>query len=1032
MSKATLTIRTNLGQQESEGDKGPFLLASVQGVEGFSIPYSFDLTLYRALSDKDVDPSLLIDTPAKYGVLFKGDKYLTRSGVFKSFEKAGTTEVANTAQTNFIIYNAKLVPAIAMLEFEQVFRVFEQMDVIEIIEEAIGDFANINVATYLVKRLGSPKFPKIDYCVQYNETTFAFISRLLGEYGIWYYFEHPGPADNRIVEQMVLGFGPATFPACEDEKMTIDPRNFSRAYQVAHRRTGVGEYNILSPHRPVFAHVKVHPAYDAAPGDGATGLRMERDVFPAATPQFDPEGDVHALTSDAAVNQLVEEARVFTVQGQGANASFRVGRRFTTTDDTEAKKIPADKDQFGPPAVGEFLLTRVSISAVEGAFGHSFWDDVINQLNPMHWFNRPTGSAAKVMSVTSAIAASSLYKSIDDELTNPHWFDKGLHKLEPFTSKLASIMGPVGSVLSFLTDAVSEIVNRHSDSYSNAFVGVPWKPGTFSALPLPLYAAARAYGPQSAMVVGPAGLDGNSSDLQVDALGRVRVRFPWHTRLPDGGEKDPWKTDRRTAWLRVAEGWAGQGMGTQFLPRIGDEVIVSFLDGDPACPIITGRLYNAATGSPGHPFPPDRSAAKLVPDNAVHQPKRGSASLRSGVRTRSTPKPKGAKDRFHLIRFDDAWHDEQFLIRSQGRTDVTSFGAWHDTSHGDRSILVGGKDPDTGKGGGAMFVTTGGEYDHHVGGSHYHQADKTYQLTVKSATAFDLESDYFTVVKGKVEMNASEVVIEATHKITLKVGGSFVVVDPMGVFIKGAVVKINSGGSPGDTSSTEMIDVADAGAADPGDPPDWLARHPPGKGGKRGTHTAEAKHGLIVTKTATGYQVTKGVSVKGDDAYCDSVIQDLATINDTKDGKARLDRLDASGKQTTIQNFDAANPKFAQPNATTAATNDGDATAVGKLSGATVGGNPVPGTGRGSDSVIRYDPADWPDPTTRTKAPGDSILNHELGHADNNAAGKRDLTPTTQDSYGNMEEFNNLPADNSYRHERNPDPAFQRRDYGDF
>ena len=67
-----------------------------------------------------------------------------------------------------------------------------------------------------------------------------------------------------------------------------------------------------------------------------------------------------------------------------------------------------------------------------------------------------------------------------------------------------------------------------------------------------------------------------------------------------------------------------------------------------------------------------------------------------------------------------------------------------------------------------------------------------------------------------------------------------------------------------------------------------------------------------------------------------------------------------------------------------------------------------------------------------TKAPGDSILNHELGHADNNTHGTRDLTPTPVDSYGNMEEFNNLPADNSYRHERNPDPDFQRKDYGDF
>lgn len=996
MADTTLKITTILGAQESSGDRGPFLLSSVQGVEGVSLPFYFDMVLYRALEAEDVDVSTLINTPAKFGILTKDEStevkyYATRGGVFKSFEKVGTTKLPMTAQTDFVVYRARLVPAFAMLEYEQVFRVFENMTVIEIIKEAIGSFANVNASNYLLLWLDDDDFPAIDYCVQFNETTLAFVSRLLGQFGLYYYFWHPTEGESRMGEQMVIGRGLGTFHPCRNPEFEAGPRNFSRAYQPAHRKTQVGDYNILQPSKPATAAVTLVGSYDASPADSMF-MRMERHLFPGIMPRNHRDGDAAAAKANATDDQRDEEARVFTAQGESENRSFYAGMRFKVTNkgkDAKQKETVPD-DKFGPPLEAEYVLTRLSIIALDKGLGHHWWQDIINVLNPLHWLKRESPSQQMTVKVLSAVTQSSLYESISKEAE-----DRKLgKKIKQITSAAKDVASVVGPVFSFFSDSISEVIDRHDDQYSNSFTAVPFVPGYLTRFPLPAYQPARAEGPQLAVVVGPKGAKDNPADHLVDALGRVRIRFPWHTDLPEGGEQDPWKTDRRTAWVRVAEGWAGAGMGTQFLPRIGDEVIVSYLDGDPARPVITGRLHNAANGSPTHPFPPGRTAAKTVGAKAVHTPQPGAASLRSGIRTRSTPKPQGAKDRFHLLRFDDAWHDEQLLIRSQGRTDVTSFGPWHDTSHGNRSIRVGGKDPDTGKGGGALIVTTGDEYDLHVGADRYEGVDKKHQLSVKSDTLFDLQGNHDTVVGGTMTLNATKVVVEAALKITLKVGGSFVVIDPAGVFIKGALVQINSGGSPDSTSNKEVTDPLDAGAADPGDPPDWLAQHPPGAAGPRRTHTATAQHGLLVTRNGNTLQIGN-IAVAGTPEYQDKVVSQIALMNQTPTGKAMLDDYQTTGRHTTISN------------------NPGPMEDTGELPT----NFPASRDGTGSDSTIAYNPDHFPDPSA-PHMPGDVALLHEMTHAQHDAHGTATDHIPHGDNFDTEEEFRTIQQENAYRDER--------------
>ena len=253
--------------------------------------------------------------------------------------------------------------------------------------------------------------------------------------------------------------------------------------------------------------------------------------------------------------------------------------------------------------------------------------------------------------------------------------------------------------------------------------------------------------------------------------------------------------------------------------------------------------------------------------------------------------------------------------------------------------------------------------------------DKAAQLTVKGDAVFDLQGDCATIVAKTASLNALKITLEAQSKITLKVGGSFIVVDPCGVFISGPMVQINSGGSPDSTSDSDVTDPADAARADPGEPDNFLDLQPKGGSGERRHHTAHAKHGFVCTANADGtIQVTKSIRVDAKDPhYADAVIADLSLINSTKNGKALLDGMDTRGKSVLVRELSPPpNPPnaFATPTNGTAAAN-----------------------GTGSDSNVDYNPDQWPDPSTRLSRLAMSFSLHELTHADHNAAGTSDSTP---------------------------------------
>lgn len=227
-------------------------------------------------------------------------------------------------------------------------------------------------------------------------------------------------------------------------------------------------------------------------------------------------------------------------------------------------------------------------------------------------------------------------------------------------------------------------------------------------------------GPQTALVVGP-----EENEIFTDEYGRVKLKFHW--------DPDPKKDASSSCYVRVSQAWAGEGWGSSHIPRIGQEVIVSFLEGDPDRPIVTGRVYNGFRHAP-------------YPDNPTQ----------SGIKSRSTPG--GSPDNFNEIRFEDKKGEEE--LHMQAEKDMSTL-VKHDRT---TTILRN----DTLNITGDQFIKIHGNLSMIIEGvTEKDNPDKT--KPVKSSLG----------VTGAHRIDASDTIdIQAPNKITLTVGGSTITMTP--------------------------------------------------------------------------------------------------------------------------------------------------------------------------------------------------------------------------------------------------------------
>jgi uncharacterized protein involved in type VI secretion and phage assembly len=868
----TLKIDTFLGPATNLNPTDELLLTSFDGREGVSVPFTYDLVLMRQAAKVNVERKLqgIIGTSARIGLLRKGEdlqgrpKYIHRVGSFSQFERIGISE------NKFLVYKARLIPAVMLWGGGVTFRVFEKMNVVDIISDVLEDIRKLSVdVRFDLSRLRKPEFPRLPYCVQYGESCFGFLCRLMAEHGISYFFDrgkdqradgHAGPAENDTLVLVgpkdtaaksceVDGLKATTAGGLEDEKVVAA---FTRSNHSSHHSVSIGNYNPVSPTRPLHADRAVAKEYDLLSLEsGATAGLLRREQFPSPVSR-DPDPDEDRFVDDHAEQAMHrEEQGVFTFSGVVKNSSFVAGRTFKLDED----------DVLGQFAKRTFQLTWVQINAFENSYGSTTGQDVEDTfigfgLGVLHalTFNIFKKEGLDLTTAMAGVAFDNYAQKQQEVALAKWWYPKstGKHEGELVLPGMASKWAAVA--LGNFVDALKNIVNRNAGAFTMKFAAVPWDQGMFLR---PQVSASRpvAGGPQLATVVGPSGSTKGQSFVD-HQLGRVRVRFPWHQKLSGGADfTDRFETSDTTAWVPVSQVWAGTRVGSQFLPRVGDQVVVEYLDGDPERPVITGCVYHADSGRSHLPFSNEELHGRKVTTKSLFEAGGQTVTL-SGLHTHSTPKPEGSQDRYHLLRFDDRYNDEQLLMRSQGRLDVTAKCSHYETTEGNRHVLVrAGTDAD-GKtiGGASSFMTVGGDHNVHVGGSRYEAIDTDQQLTVKGNTHFDLKGDWINVVGGKLSLNAGTIVIEASQKLTLKVGGSTVVLNPCGVYVDGPLIH-NQNGGPADTAADATInDVADAVKADPGEPAYMRTEMPGGcqgggggGGGKWRARTVPAQHALPCT-----------------------------------------------------------------------------------------------------------------------------------------------------------------------------------------
>ena len=479
-----------------------------------------------------------------------------------------------------------------------------------------------------------------------------------------------------------------------------------------------------------------------------------------------------------------------------------------------------------------------------------------------------------------------------------------------------------------------------SNAYMVNFVCIPHGAGHAPFRPPRKTTRPVVHGSQTAMVVGNPG-----DEIFTDKYGRVKVHFHW--------DRSDHYDQKASAWIRVGTLFAGNKWGSVFTPRVGQEVIVDFLEGDPDQPIIVGSVYNEQN-MPHYELPKYKTL--------------------SYIKTHSTPKHQG----YNELRFEDKAKKEQVFLYSQKRMDFRSRGSHYETCGGNRQETVGYhyKDGDEEDHGGNLAVTVGGNYDLHVCGDQYIGIDKNCYEVVTGNRVEGIDGYQQTAVAQRVEICSKTITLEATQKVTLAVGSSCIIVDMMGITIQGPMVKINSGGAAVPVVGEDIGPPLDAEQADTGEPGYCDRPYKGGGGGGRKWRKNKIGHAPQVKRKDDGTYTVGGdnLIVKGDDDFTLKTMNNLSDLYNTPTGKKVIDDINKSKFKTTIVKLDE---KTARENGGRQDSDDQKAGETpGKGSGGTVSYNPD----------VPYGPFEDKD-GKKVFLPNSSALGHELIHAKHAAEG---------------------------------------------
>jgi type VI secretion system secreted protein VgrG len=647
------------------------LLHRFDGEEALSQPFEFRLSMLS--EDNAIDAGDLV---GKRITLWANDgddddDGKCWSGIVASFGRTGSKWCADVGDTQELTaYEAVIVPWFWQLRLVEDCRIFQNQSIPDIVDTILGELQLGKHETDL-----SGTYEALDYCVQYGESSFDFIARLLEDAGIQYFFRHDPdePEDVLVIS----------------DRQEKDYKGHVKALRFAANWAEQDE-------SVVFALARRQRM--------RTGRVLMRD-FDFTKPTQNLEAGVDTM---------------LTVGAQKSFQSFRYpgGYLERHAGDDRAK-----------------LAMEIEEAAHEVLDG-----------------------ASTLLEIRPGVAFQ-----LDDapsEMLEPAWRTvRSHHRGEN----------------NFDDDSDA---SYYRNDFTVMPLALPYRPPRTTRRP-------RMRGPQTAIVTGPAG-----EEIYTDKHGRVKVQFFWD-RLGKGDDKS-------SCWVRVAQAWAGRGWGTFFLPRIGMEVIVDFLDGDPDHPLITGCVYNG-----------DNAPPYALP----------------GEMTKSTIKSWSSKggDGFNELRFEDKKGEEQFFLHAERNQDNRVKNDSLEWIGKDRHLIVEGDQLE--KVTGDKHLTITGDQNQKIDGTVSLNAGTNLQLKVGSNAALDAGTEIH--LKAGVNL-----VVESGTTLTLKVGSNFINIDPSGITMQGTMVMINSSGSAGSgsgSSPTAPKDPLEADNAKPGEamPPPAPGDAPP-------------------------------------------------------------------------------------------------------------------------------------------------------------------------------------------------------------
>jgi Rhs element Vgr protein len=509
---------------EVAGHETKFRVVKFGGMEGISQLFRYEIDV--GCEKDDVTLEEIIGKPA---VLWIGTGDDTRfvSGMVSRFWWIGESDP-------YTAYGIELVPVIWLLTQRHDCRIFQNLTVPAIIEEVFKD-ARIPADLYDLKpeNLHGGQNAR-EYCVQYHESDFSFISRLMEEEGIYFFFEHRYESNSRQWKHIFrIGNHPSHHPAIgESEKGSV---MFKKSSGLVPDEESVYAFHYGNQILP--GAVTLRDFDYRRPGLELSGTataqksaNLEYYYYPGG---FDADPDADGRSKGEKLSKVrLEEMRSQYDLGSGRSNCCRF--------------IPG--------------------------FSFSLKDHPRKQYNKQYL-------------LTSIIQAGQQREVKAEE--NLEGFDQLITQIlshAPLPS-----LGPLSplQIYTNLKKAIDELFGKDETfAYSNQFtctpLSTPFRPPRVTPKPV-------VHGPQTATVV----TRDKEQKLSMDDLGRVRVKFHW--------DRETKEDIKRTCDIRVAYNYAGVDHGVQFPPLVDDEVVVSFLEGDPDKPLITGAVYNGDNRPPLKP-----------------------------------------------------------------------------------------------------------------------------------------------------------------------------------------------------------------------------------------------------------------------------------------------------------------------------------------------------------------------------------------------------------------------------------------------